>query len=97
MIDGMCLKEGLDDETLIAIGVSLPVHRRKLQTACTALFPVNPALGDDKEDSKPATHQQPSDIPVAASAQSASDSDGDSEGVHEEEEAEDDNGVGLFD
>ena len=37
-IDGACLKEGLDDETLDAIGITLKIHRKKLQTACSDLF-----------------------------------------------------------
>jgi hypothetical protein len=37
-IDGSCLKVGLDDQTLDAIGVQLPVHRKKLQSACSDLF-----------------------------------------------------------
>lgn len=41
-IDGLCLREGLDDETLQQIGVSLPVHRRKLHSAVHLLFPLKP-------------------------------------------------------
>ena len=37
-IDGMCLSEGLDDESLAAVGVTIPVHRKKIQTALAMLF-----------------------------------------------------------
>jgi hypothetical protein len=41
-IDGMCLVAGLDDATLIGLGVLLPVHRRKFQALLAAL------LGSDR-------------------------------------------------
>ncbi len=48
-IDGACLKMGLDDETLDALGVTLPIHRKKLQTCCAELF------GGSQPVSKPST------------------------------------------
>ncbi len=37
-IDGTCLADGLDEQTLEIIGVRLPAHRRKLQSAVAKLF-----------------------------------------------------------
>eukprot|EP00042_Codosiga_hollandica_P026076 m.120621 g.120621 ORF g.120621 m.120621 type:complete len:282 (-) comp52087_c0_seq1:96-941(-) len=42
-IDGLCLKEGLDAETLDVLEVKLPVHRKKLVAACEALFASEPS------------------------------------------------------
>ncbi len=37
-IDGQCLKVGMDEQTLIGLGLSLPVHRKKVQDAAQLLF-----------------------------------------------------------
>lgn len=37
-INGICLQEGLDDETLIALEVALPVHRNILRKKAAELF-----------------------------------------------------------
>ena len=38
-INGACLAEGLDDETLIMLDVKLPVARKRIQTEIKQLFP----------------------------------------------------------
>ena len=37
-INGACLVEGLDDETLVHLGVVLPVVRKRIQTEIKQLF-----------------------------------------------------------
>ncbi len=38
-VDGSCLADGLDDDSLTMIGVKLPSVRKRIQTEIKALFP----------------------------------------------------------
>ncbi len=41
-IDGACLAEGLDDDSMDMLGILLPLHRKKLRSASKLLFLASP-------------------------------------------------------